>query len=168
MQNLSLGNSIKNPQELNENNFNQDLQNQLFSKQPKDCFFWKSIIINFIRTCTSKEKLLCANHAAYVIKALREAIMRRSYLEKLYFEKKTPRSLKKYKKQKYYCNTLCKKERKTFFDKIIPIKVSYNRSFGKISNLDYQKMKRIGIKYPLLIKMKIPYIHINLQISTNK
>ena len=35
-----------------------------------------------------KEKVLRANHAPYVTKALRKAIMKRSYLEKLYFKKK--------------------------------------------------------------------------------
>ena len=43
-----------------------------------------------------KEKLLRANHAPYVTKALRKAIMRRLCIEKLYFKKRTPSSLKKY------------------------------------------------------------------------
>ena len=34
-----------------------------------------------------KKKVLRANHALYVTKALRKAIMKRSYLEKLYFKK---------------------------------------------------------------------------------
>ena len=42
-----------------------------------------------------KRKVLCANHAPYV-KTLRKAIKKMSYLEKLYFKKKTAESLKKF------------------------------------------------------------------------
>ena len=37
------------------------------------------------------------NHSSYVSKALRKAIMKRSYLEKLYFKNRTENSLKTYK-----------------------------------------------------------------------
>ena len=37
---------------------------------------------------------------SYVSKALRKAIMKRSYLEKLYFKSRTENSLKTYKRQK--------------------------------------------------------------------
>ena len=47
-----------------------------------------------------KRKLLRANYAPYISKTLRKFIMRRSYLEKIYFKKQTDRSLKAYKKQK--------------------------------------------------------------------
>ena len=36
-----------------------------------------------------KKKMLRANHSSYMSKTLRKAIMRRSYLEKKYFKKKT-------------------------------------------------------------------------------
>ena len=49
-----------------------------------------------------KKKVLRANHAPYVTKALRKAIMKRSYLEKLYFKKKATESLKNYKKHKNF------------------------------------------------------------------
>ena len=39
-----------------------------------------------------KKKLLRANHAPYVTKALRKAVMTRSHLEKLYFKNRTPSS----------------------------------------------------------------------------
>ena len=56
-----------------------------------------------------KQKLLRANHAHYVTKTLRKAVMRRSNLQTKYFETRTPESLKKYKKQKNYCSRLYKK-----------------------------------------------------------
>ena len=51
-----------------------------------------------------KSKLLRANHASYITKTLRKAIMKRSYLENLYFKKRTGHSLRNYKKQKIYCS----------------------------------------------------------------
>ena len=53
-----------------------------------------------------KKKVLCANHVPYPIKALRKAIMKRPYLGKLYFTKKTTESLKKYKKRKNFCSRI--------------------------------------------------------------
>ena len=61
-----------------------------------------------------KSKLLRANHASYISKTLRKTIMKRPYLEKLYFQKRTDHSLRNYKKQKNYCCRLCKNERKDF------------------------------------------------------
>ena len=46
--------------------------------------------------------------------------MRRSNLQTIYFKKRTPESLKKYKKQKNYCSKLYKKERKAFFSNLNP------------------------------------------------
>ena len=57
--------------------------------------------------------------------------MRRSYLEKIYFKKRTVDSLTKYKKQKNYCSRLYKKERKKFFDNLNPSIVEDNKTFWK-------------------------------------
>ena len=54
--------------------------------------------------------MLKANHAPYIAKAVRKAIMKRSYLENLYFKKRTPEAMKKYKKQKNFYSKLYKKE----------------------------------------------------------
>ena len=40
--------------------------------------------------------MLRANHAPYITKALEKAILKRSYLENLYFKKQTPGSMKKH------------------------------------------------------------------------
>ena len=46
--------------------------------------------------------------------------MRRSYLENVYFKKRTDKSLRAYKKQKNYCSRLYKKEHKKLFNKLNP------------------------------------------------
>ena len=45
-----------------------------------------------------KSKVLRANHGLYISKPLRKAIMKRSYLENLYFKRRTDHSLRNYKK----------------------------------------------------------------------
>ena len=68
-----------------------------------------------------RSKLLRANHASYISKPLRKAIMKRvtrSYLQNLYFKKRTGHFLRNCKKQKNYFSRLYKKERKNFFNKL--------------------------------------------------
>ena len=76
--------------------------------------------------------------------------MRRSYLEKLYFKKRTPSSLKKYKKQKNYCSKLYKKGRKAYFDKINPKKVPDNKSFWKNIQPLFSENRKIRNKIALV------------------
>ena len=58
--------------------------------------------------------MLRANHAPYITKALRKAIMKMSYLEYFYFKKRTPESMKKYKKQNNLGSKLYKKEQRKY------------------------------------------------------
>ena len=66
---------------------------------PQKQYLTRTVEDNFLGVLNEhaplKKKVLRANHAPYVTKALRKAIMKSSYLEKLYFKKKTTESLKK-------------------------------------------------------------------------
>ena len=66
--------------------------------------------------------MLRANHAPYVTKALRKAIMKRSYSEKLYFKKRIPESMKK-QREKKMCKLYTKEQRK-YFENLDPLKDS--------------------------------------------
>ena len=62
-----------------------------------------------------KSKLLRANHASYISEPLRKAIMKRFYLENLYFKKVADHSLRNYKKtKKLLQQTLQIREKKLF------------------------------------------------------
>ena len=78
-----------------------------------------------------KKKLIRANHAPYMTKALRKAIMRRSELRNKYLKKKTPESLRSYKKQKNFCSKFYKKERKRFYNNINLTDIDDNKQFWK-------------------------------------
>ena len=97
-----------------------------------------------------KKKLLRANHASYVSKALRKAIMRRSYLQKVYFKNCTENSLRAFKEQKYFCSRLYKKGRKNFFNSLNPTFVKDNKLFGRQLSLFSQIKKTVVPIYNLL------------------
>ena len=73
--------------------------------------------------------MLRANHAPYVSKAIRKAIMKRSCLENVYFKKQDHHSLRAYKKQKNIAVDYIKKKKK--FNNLNPKLVSDHRLFWK-------------------------------------
>ena len=99
-----------------------------------------------------KRKLLRAYYAPYISKTLRKAIMRRSYLEKIYFKIRTDHSLKAYKKQKNYCSRLYKKERKNFFSSLNPSFVKDNKLFWKTMEPFFRNKGNLRTKIKLVEK----------------
>ena len=90
-------------------NFDQDIfrQELCTSLSSETVLDYTSFEDNFLRVLNKhaplKKKVLHANHAPYVTKALGKAIMKRSYLEKIYFKKKkTTESLKKHKNTRIF------------------------------------------------------------------
>ena len=76
--------------------------------------------------------------------------MKRSYFEKVYFKKKTPDSLTKFKKQKNYCSRLYKKERKKYFESLNPRRISDNKSFWKNIQPFFSEKRKISNKITLV------------------
>ena len=115
---------------FNSQNFNDELK-FVFSKENIDsCSKFNQTFLNVLnKYAPLKKKQLRANHALYVSKSMRKAIMRRSYLKNVYFKKRTDKSLRAYKKQKNYFSRLYKKERKKFFKKLNPSFVNDNTLF---------------------------------------
>ena len=83
-----------------------------------------------------KEKVVRANHAKYISKPLRKAIMKRSYLEKVYFKKQTTQSLERHKKQKSIAVDCMKKR-----EQIIAFFNSLNTSFVNDNKLFWKTVK---------------------------
>ena len=78
--------------------------------------------------------------------------MERSYLEKIYFKKRTDHSLKAYEKQNKYCSRLCKKERKNFFGSLNPSFVKDNKLFSKIVKPFFSNKGNFGQNIELVEK----------------
>ena len=82
----------------------------------------------------SKKKKIRANHAPYMTKALRKAIMKRSELETKFYKTKSVNDHKFYKKQKYFVRKLYKKERKTFYKNLDLKIVAQSKDFWRNVN----------------------------------
>ena len=96
---------------FNEEDFNQELRGRLSTELVDNYSSLENVFIDVPnRHALIKNKVIRANHACYVTKALRKAIMKRSRLEKIYLKKRTQESFKNYKKQKNYCSRLYKRE----------------------------------------------------------
>ena len=73
--------------------------------------------------------------------------MKRSYFGNVYFKKKPPDSLTKFKKQSNYYRKLLKKDRNKYFESLNPRMISDNNIFfGKAYNLFSLKNKRLAIR----------------------
>ena len=78
-----------------------------------------------------KKKILRANHAPYMTKILRKAIMRRSALENKYYKDRSVESNRAYKKQNNFCSRLYKKERRKYFANLDIKNLTDNKTFWR-------------------------------------
>ena len=102
-----------------------------------------------------KRKLLRENHSSYISKPFRKAIMRRSYLEKVYYNNKSEKSFKAFKKQKNFCSRLYKKERKRFFNNLSPYFVTDNKLFWKTIKPFFSNKGNYGPQIKLVEKDEV-------------
>ena len=127
--------SKKKPRELeccNSVLFNEDLR-YTFSQDPvKSCDKFDKIFLEILDKHVPR-KTKRANHSSYVSKALRKAIMKRLYLEKLYFKKQSGKFTKNLQKTKNYCSRFYKKKKKKKNSSItlIHLLLKITRIFGK-------------------------------------
>ena len=118
--------------DFKEDSFNWDLQNRLSGESVEECTSFEKVFVDVLnKHAPLKEKIVRANDVPHITKTLRNAIVKRSYLEKVYFKKKTPDSLTKLKNQKNYCSRIPKKEQKKYLESLNPRRISDNKSFWK-------------------------------------
>ena len=87
--------------------FKQDLKQSLEVEEVSDYAKFENVFLEVLnKYAPFKKKIVRANHAPYMSKALRKAIMRRSALENKYLKDKKAETKRLYKKQKNYCSKL--------------------------------------------------------------
>ena len=97
-----------------ENNLNKKLSEGISNNES----FETTVIEVLNKHAPLKRKLFRANHAPYITKTLRKAIMRRSQLETKYLKTKTQTDLKLYKKHKNFCSKSHKRERRKCYESL--------------------------------------------------
>ena len=107
----------RNYKNFNSKSFKSDLKKQLKYTKPYESF--ENVFLNILqRHAPLKTKVVSANHAPYMNRILRNAIMKRSELERKYLKNRANENRIRYKKQKNFCSKLYKKERKKYFSNI--------------------------------------------------
>ena len=83
--------------------FNDEVKNVLDLDKINSYAMFEELFLKVLdKHAPVKKKVVRANHVKYISKPLRKAIMKRLYLEKVYFKKQTTASLERYKKHKNY------------------------------------------------------------------
>ena len=77
----------------------------------------------------TKKKYLRANHANFVTKQLRKAIMKRSKLPSDFLKDRNDASQSAYRKQRNLCVTLLRKAKKQYFSNLEPKLITDNKKF---------------------------------------
>ena len=99
--------------------FKSSLQNALNEINRHDYTKFEEVLLQTLnKHAPVKQKTIRGNHAPYMTRGLRKAIMRRSELETKYHKHRDIQSLRQYKKQKKFCSKLYKKERKKYYSRL--------------------------------------------------
>ena len=77
------------------------------------------------------KKVILANHAPYMTKSLRKAIMRRSQLQSKYYKTKCKTDHELFKKQRNFVSKMYKKEKKCFYKNLDLNNILDNKKFWK-------------------------------------
>ena len=127
---------------------NRDLKDEFSREYVVSCSKSDEILLKVLnRHAPLKKKMLRANHARYVSKALRKAILKASRLENIYFKNQDNHSLGGYKKQKKLLQSIILKRKKTFFNKLNPKFVSDNKLFWKTLKPFFSSKGSYNAKY---------------------
>ena len=104
--------------------------------------FTKILIDTLNKDAPINKKYICSNHANFVTRALRKAIMLRSRLQNVYLKEKSLESKKAYNKQHNICVKMVKKAKKEHYQNISLSEITDNKKFWKtISPLFGNKVK---------------------------
>ena len=93
--------------------------------------FTKIFIETLNKHVRIKKKYIRANHANFVTKGLRKAIMLRSRLWNIFLKEKSLESKKAYNKQRNICVSMVKKAKKEHFQNINLSEITDNKKFWK-------------------------------------
>ena len=96
--------------------FRADLKRKIEEIENRNYVNFENVFIQTLENhAPLKKKIVRANHAPYMTKTLRKAIMRRFALENTFYKNNTIENNKAYKKHKNYCSRLYKKVIKQYY-----------------------------------------------------
>ena len=85
---------------------------------PNTCVLMGDSILNGVKYAPMKKKYLRANHATFMIKEVRKAIMMRSKLRNKFLQDKNEKSRNDYRKQRNLCVALVRRAKQQYFSSL--------------------------------------------------
>ena len=117
---------------FDKNCFKNDLKEKINSIKNRDYSIFEATFLKVLNFhAPLKQKVLRANHNAFMTKALRKAIMRRSCLKNKYIKNRTNENWNTYKAQKNFCTNLLRKTKRNYFSNLNLKKICDNKTFWK-------------------------------------
>ena len=141
--------TYRNYTNFNQDNFKTDLQSVINVKTTDYNSFETKFLSTLNLHAPLKTKYIRANHAPYMTKTLKKAMMKRHELATKYYKTMKGEDLNKFKKQKNFVSKLYKKEKKRFYNNLDIKDVLQNKTFWNyikpcFSN-HYQKKAKITL-----------------------
>ena len=114
-----------------------------YNSNNKDYDTFQEIIVSLLNVCTFKEKTyIRANHASFVTKEVRQAIMQRTRLRNIYLKQHTDTTKVTYNQQRNKCVGILKKSKRSYYESLDVKLVNNNKKcWKKISSFFSSKIK---------------------------
>ena len=130
--------------------FDTSLRHMRIANVNSGCGTYEEFEIIFLSTLNLhaplKTKLIRANHAPYMTKPLRKAIMKRSQLQSKHLKTQNPTDYESFKKQRNYVSKMYKKEKKKFYRNLDLKKVLDNKTFWKYMKPIFTEKQNVSHK----------------------
>ena len=114
---------------LNIDNFEYQLKNSIVHENLQYARFEKTFLEVLEEHAPIKKKIVRANDKPYMTKALRKAMMRRTFLKNKFYKNPNEESKATYKKQKNFTDRLLRKEKKKYFSNLDLNNLTDNKKF---------------------------------------
>ena len=117
---------------FNESDFKRDLCEAMSNSNPTDYVSFQDVFNEVLdKHAPTKKKYVRANHAPFMTRALRKAIMLRSRLRNKHNKSRTAENWNNYRKQRNRCVKLFRQAKKDYYGKLDINLVTDNRKFWK-------------------------------------
>ena len=126
--------TYRNYKHFDEIAFRNDLRNAMKNSDKKYAEFEEIFLNTLEKHAPIKTKIIRGNHAPYMNKTLRKAMMKRTQLQNKYYRSRTVTDLKAFKTQRNFVSRLYKKQKKKYFNEMEITNFTDNKKFWKNVN----------------------------------
>ena len=136
--------------------FREHIRSQIASKGKLSIENLQNILANsYLQHAPLKEKVLRGNNAPFMNKALSQAFMKRAQLKNRKQKDPKDENIEAFKRQRNFCVSLLRKEKKSFFNNLNPSLMSDKKKFWDVVKPQFTGKSKIKSKITLIEKDEI-------------